>query len=349
LSLVKFSEIRLARDERTFFATIKIYPGESGSPVFKEIMAGDTIKDLRGRTFPYNLKNKKGWVPVVLGHNQAFQKHFDRSNFSAPSQAQHIVEAYQSGRRLELSDARWDLKNGTFFRHKNTDHGLVQEANFLTGWAGDGIKGNGGDGIKGNGGGGTFTKGSDASEIGAGMIYNGLPKIAFRLQTPKDPSTDELLLYASWENYLYMERIRRQNPSGATIDAISSDQIAGLILEKVQKSENDGDGRDLCTIDHSLLDKNVLSLRLLTGAGSVETLNVPLNARFSPIHRTGSGGSESIIDVRGLFSVDASDFSDEREYSGFSEFEYYNRKPYVTIRKNGSSQELRLICRIPDL
>lgn len=336
---IRYSEVRLARNERTFFSTINIYPGESGAPVFQVVRVGYEIRDLLGQTFTFNLKNKSGWAPVILGHGQEFHCHFNMSNFSAPLQAKSLVEEYMKGRRGHLSDSSWGLQDDMFFRFKNTTRGRIQEVNFADGKAGNGIKGNGGNTV-----GSKNTDGAivgDLRQFPSGMIYQGLPIIAFRATIPGRVTREELI-YASWDNYLYTEDIRREQPSGVVIEPLLITQMETLIREKFKTSGNNDDGRGLCLIDRKKLDNQILSMRLL--ADPVEVVEVPLTESTPPVLEVQLRNSVAFVDIRGLYSSDASEFSHDPE-SGFSEYAYYQKRPYVAV-KIATSQDLRLVCRL---
>ena len=331
----KFSNyVRPVKGRRSLTADIKILPGESGSPVIKDMLVGYNITDVEGKNYSYKLPHMSGGATVILGHTQSYQRYIDRSNFSSPFQGEYIYNAYSKNQIFPK--ITWDLLGSVFYRKYSTDNGIIQEVQTLAGSSGNATGGNGGNATGGNGGNATGGNGayideSKSSQLKMGMIYNGKSVIAFKVNFQKLNKKEKYILYADWENYQYLEDIKKDKDFEVTPIEFNADNLENLIREKAESSNTSYMGSKNCVVSsHKLSDKK-LSIYI----NNFTSIELNLNNLIGPIteitHK--DSGKKYIVDIRGLFSVDAMAFSD---YTRDSEFKFFNTRSYLMMRTEGS-------------
>ncbi len=400
--------LRPTKGKTTLTADMRVNPGESGSPLFKDMLVGYNIQDSNGKHYEYPLPQMSGGATILLGHAQSFQRYVDRSNFSGSKQSENIVNAINDKTLID-TDVKWDRYQGIFYRYKVTEKGLIQELNNIKNRSGNTTGGNGGNTTGGNGGdttngssgnttggnggnttggnggdttngssgnttggnggnttggnGGDTTNGSSGNTTGGnggnttggngggprteldltgtpkmGMIYHDLQIAGFKVQEFKEgKKVNEYTLYADWENYQYLEDLKKNN-SEVKVEPIklTGKDLANLIQEKnnsgnyMSFSSGSYSRTSRCVVDGESLKHNHLNVNIQP----FEPISLPLNENFFPIVEVKNldDGLVYKVDLRGLFSVDIMEFSDfDRE----DEFDFYNRNSYVMLRAEG--------------
>ncbi len=336
--------LRPTKGKTTLTADMRVNPGESGSPLFKDMLVGYNIQDSNGKHYEYPLPHMSGGATILLGHAQSFQRYVDRSNFSGSKQSENIVNAINDKTLID-TDVKWDRYQGIFYRYKVTEKGLIQELNNIKDRSGNTTGGNGGDttnGSSGNttggNGGGPRTELDLTGTPKMGMIYHDLQIAGFKVQEFKEgKKVNEYTLYADWENYQYLEDLKKNN-SEVKVEPIklTGSDLANLIQEKSKSGDyisysSGGYSRtSRCVVDGESLKHNHLNVNIQP----FEPISLPLNENFFPIVEVKNmdDGLVYKVDLRGLFSVDIMEFSDfDRE----DEFDFYNRNSYVMLRAEG--------------
>ena len=352
--------LRPTKGKTTLTADMRVNPGESGSPLFKDMLVGYNIQDSNGKHYEYPLPQMSGGATILLGHAQSFQRYVDRSNFSGSKQSENIVNAINDKTLID-TDVKWDRYQGIFYRYKVTEKGLIQELNNIKNRSGNTTGGNGGNTTGGNG--GDTTNGSSGNTTGGnggnttggngggprteldltgtpkmGMIYHDLQIAGFKVQEFKEgKKVNEYTLYADWENYQYLEDLKKNN-SEVKVEPIklTGKDLANLIQEKnnsgnyMSFSSGSYSRTSRCVVDGESLKHNHLNVNIQP----FEPISLPLNENFFPIVEVKNldDGLVYKVDLRGLFSVDIMEFSDfDRE----DEFDFYNRNSYVMLRAEG--------------
>jgi len=379
--------LRTVKGETSLTADIKVIPGESGSPLFKDILVGYNIQDANGKHYEYPLPNMSGGATILLGHVQSFQRFVDRSNFTSSKQSENIIDKLNNPSKYENDNVKWGRYKGIYYRYKKTEKGLIQELNNTKDLSGTGTGGNGGTGTGGNGGtgtggnggtgtggnggtgtggnGGTGTGGNGGTGTGGngggsgceectgsvkmGMIYHGKAVTAFKVKEyKKSKLVKEYTLYADWENYQYLEDKVKNSTETIKYEAVelTGDNLAKIIKEKADRNKtyqslNSGYMRSSrCVIDGEALLYNHLNINIQP----FEVISIPLDEKFFPIVDVKSKDDGEIykLDVRGLFSVDAFEFTESFRNS---EFEHFQDHSYVMIRADGY-QHSRNSCKL---
>ena len=161
--------LRPVKGGASLTADIKVVPGESGSPLFKDMLVGYNIQDMDGKHYEYPLPQMSGGATILIGHTQSYQRYVDRSNFSSSEQSERIVS--NIGKKAD--ETKWGRYNGIFYRYKNTNEGLIQEINILSSQSGNTTGGNGGNTTGGNGGNTTGGNGGNTTGGNGGNTTGG--------------------------------------------------------------------------------------------------------------------------------------------------------------------------------
>lgn len=192
-----------------------------------------------------------------------------------------------------------------------------------------------GNGIKMDGGSCDNPAGCKRASIGLGMIYHNQSITGFKIEEElKYGGKREFFLYGSWENYIYVrDHLSRQD--NISFEPVSTEIPLGDLIK--EKAELNGQNRyrmgDYCYIDSHALEEN----RLVLWTQTYEEINLDLTLpQFFPITFVKSRYEHDetfILDLRGLFSVDASEMNAHEDgITSKSEFDHFKDRPFVRIR-----------------
>ena len=339
------NQSNISYDMKTIFAQSQVLPGESGSPLVKEIWARWDILDLNGNTIEAKVLSKGSVVPVIQGHVEGYSRFLNESRFVSALSTKEMIESLIGGKTGSMDETYWVFKNGVFYRRLDTKSGPIIEANIGIENAGNGTGGNGGNGTGGNGGNGTGGNGGNGSgfiQPKSGMIYHGIEVEAFHY---RDNERD-ITVYGDWNNLRFLEDLRKSNPEGV-IEAIPRKEIGGLIYQKLEARSIGGRNsltqgeNSFCQIDSALDSKGKITVNL-KGYGYKAIEFDVRSPNFFPIQKivNTNSGETFWVDIRGLYSVDISSVSKNKKENPFldntyksnrTEIEYFSETPYIII------------------
>lgn len=325
------NRFKLAHNKMTAYSRFKAVPGESGSPLMSTVVPRASVTDLSGRPISVEVENSSGFVPVIFGHVHGYARGFKKGSMTTYYGTKDLVELYLSGKRGAIDEAQWKYRNGVFFRELSRDGNVSAEAYWGQSLAGDAVGANGGDGVGANGGDGIGANGGDGNGRKsalpkAGMLYKNSSTPIFNVIN----SQGVYPVYANWDNMKFLEsESAKGHLSFSPVSNYSS--YSDLIDRKVSlEVTNTKFGQSYETSAVCKFEYNNEKLYLHINGLLPVTINLSKSS-FSPLVSTKHEKTKKKfnIDIRGLYSIDMSDFSKTKKSK--EAFAHFSKRTFVKL------------------